>query len=72
MHPAIRAVLEDIGRGDWQQLAPRLHPYLHWRTEDGRALRGRRNVLAEVATRPPGSEPSSFELRDGQIYRWTS
>jgi hypothetical protein len=36
----------------------------------GRRLRGRENVLAEIRDRPPAAPPASYELRDGQIYRW--
>jgi hypothetical protein len=68
----LRAALHHIAQGDWDALTPYLHPYLHWRTADGRALRGRKHVLAELRERPPNGAPASAELRDGQIYRWTS
>jgi hypothetical protein len=68
----VRAVLDDAARGDWEALTPRLHPYLHWHTPDGRVLRGRRHVLAELRAQPPSAPPASHELRDGQIYRWAS
>jgi hypothetical protein len=48
-----------------------LHPYLHW-TEAGRTVRGRTKVLALLASRPALDPPDAVELRDGQIYRWTS
>ena len=63
-------VLDDLARGDLESLRLKLHPYLHWETPDGRVLRGRRNVLAELESHPPAEPPRDVELRDGQIYRW--
>jgi hypothetical protein len=60
-----------ISRGNWDELKPLLHPYLHWRCADGRVIRGRTNVLAYLAATPVGEPPQGHELRDGQIYRWT-
>ena len=65
-------VLDDLARGDLQALRVKLHPYLHWETADGRTIRGRRNVLAELESDPPAGPPRAFELRDDQIYRWLS
>ena len=49
-----------------------LHPYLHWTTADGDTVRGRDNVLTLLEARADGlRRPASYELRDGQIYRWT-
>ncbi|RZU48919.1 hypothetical protein EV385_0653 [Krasilnikovia cinnamomea] len=56
--------------GDVPALTALLHPYLHW-AEPGVRLRGRRNVLARLAVGPAPQPPTAFELRDGQIYRWT-
>ena len=57
---------------DWDQLRMLLHPYLHWTGVDGNTVRGRTKVLAMLAANPPNAvhQPSSVELRDGQIYRW--
>jgi hypothetical protein len=33
--------------------------------------RGRSKVLAHLAVNPLADLPTSWELRDGQIYRWT-
>jgi hypothetical protein len=33
-------------------------------------MRGRSNVLQWLAARPPTAPPASYELRDGQVYRW--
>lgn len=65
-----RDVLDDLARGDLESLRLKLHPYLHWETPDGRTIRGRRNVLAELEGGTPACEPRAVELRDGQIYRW--
>jgi SnoaL-like protein len=69
--PIVHDVLDAVERGDWATVKALLHPYLHWR-EPGVALRGRTKVLARLAESPPPSPPSTVELRDGQIYRWTS
>jgi hypothetical protein len=56
--------------GEWGDLRPLLHPYLHWRDRDVE-LRGRSKVLAhlqQVATPKP---PTEVEVRDGQVYRWS-
>ena len=56
---------------DWEALRLLLHPYLHWTRADGSTVRGRRNVLALLATAPTAPPPpTSVELRDHQIYRW--
>jgi hypothetical protein len=67
----VHDVLDAVEHGDWTTVKALLHPYLHWR-EPGVALRGRTKVLVRLAEAPPPSPPSSVELRDGQIYRWTS
>ena len=56
--------------GEWGELRPLLHPYLHF--DDGRtSVRGRAKLLAA----PPGltdaeAADRSVEIRDGQVYRW--
>jgi hypothetical protein len=67
----VQDVLEAVERQDWAGLKLLLHPYLHWR-EPGVAIRGRTKVLARLAEPPPPAPPSSYELRDGQVYRWTA
>jgi hypothetical protein len=64
-------VLDAVERGDWTTVKALLHPYLHWR-EPGVAIRGRTKVLVRLAESPPPRPPSMVELRDGQVYRWTS
>jgi hypothetical protein len=67
----VEAALAAIEERDWDRLEPILHPYVHWQTADGEAIRGRRNVLAKLPSSPTPVAPGSCELRDGQIYRWT-
>ena len=63
--------VDAIERRDWDRLKPLLHPYLHWTAGDGTTLRGRSQVMARLADARPPARPSSCELRDGQVYRWT-
>ncbi|MDT5027029.1 MAG: hypothetical protein QOE61_3455 [Micromonosporaceae bacterium] len=62
--------LNAVARGEWTTPRTVLPQYLHW-TEGGVTIRGRTKVLAHLAVRPVSSPPTSYELRDGQIYRWT-
>ncbi len=71
MDTVIRDVLDAVERQDWPQVRVLLHPYLHW-TEAGLILRGRNKVLALLAGRAALRPPVSYEVRDGQIYRWNS
>ena len=68
---AVEGFLAAAGQQDSQRVTLLLHPYLHWTTTEGQTLRGRRRVMERLAAGPPPAPPSSFELRDGQIYRWT-
>ena len=63
-------VVATLQHRDCERLKVLLHPYLHW-TEDGVTTRGRTKVLARLADAPSSGRPVSYELRDGQIYRWT-
>jgi hypothetical protein len=67
----VARVLDAVQRGDRVFLKEILHPYLHW-SADGVALRGRVNVLAHLAVSQDAAPPTSYELRDGQIYRWNN
>jgi len=67
----VREVLSAAERHDLPALKGLLHPYLHW-SEPRIELRGRVKVLARLAAAPPPGPPTMYELRDGQIYRWTS
>ena len=59
-----------IDAGEWGELRPLLHPYLHWR--DGEvALRGRTNVLRHLQQVPTPRPPTEVEVREGQVYRWS-
>jgi hypothetical protein len=55
--------------GEWGELRPLLHPYLHWADADV-SLRGRSNVLEHLQSHPTPRPPREVEIRDGQIYRW--
>ncbi len=59
-----------IEAGDWTAFAKLVHPYVHW-TEDGHTTRGRTKVMAELSHRG-AKAATSYELRDGQIYRWNA
>jgi hypothetical protein len=67
----VESALEAMRRRDWDRLLTILHPYIRWSAADGERLRGRRNVLAMLATSSVPAAPSDYELRDEQIYRWT-
>lgn len=71
MEQIVRDVLDAVGRQDWAVVKASLHPYLHW-SEPDVALRGRVKVMARLAAGPVPAAPDRCELRDGQIYRWTS
>jgi len=66
----VGVVLAASAARDWPTVRAHLHPYVHWRGADGRLLRGRTNVLALLEHAHRLAPPSSYELRDGQIYRW--
>jgi hypothetical protein len=69
MDPIIRDVLSAVARQDQPALKVLLHPYVHW-DEPRISIRGRVKVLARLAAAPAPGPPASYELRDGQIYRW--
>ena len=54
--------------GEWGELRPLLHPYLHF-SDGAVSLRGRSNVLAQLREHP-AKPPTEVEVRDGQVYRW--
>ncbi|NMO56346.1 nuclear transport factor 2 family protein [Actinoplanes sp. TBRC 11911] len=71
MDRIVAEVIDAAARDDRAALIALLHPYLHW-TEAGRTLRGRNNVFARLEAGPPLTAPASYELRDGQVYRWNA
>ncbi|WP_433297062.1 hypothetical protein ACQPZQ_17615 [Pseudonocardia sp. CA-142604] len=71
MDQVVLAVLAAAERQDWPTVRLLLHPYLHW-TQDGVALRGRTTVMARLTAQPHLTAPATYELRDGQVYRWTA
>jgi hypothetical protein len=70
MDDVVANTLDAVARGDWRRVREVLHPYLHWSGRTGQTVRGRNNVVLFLQTSPPLLPPLSFELRDGQIYRW--
>ncbi len=69
----VERVLTAVADHDRPVLQQLLHPYLHW-TLDGVTTRGRNRVLALLDTTGRSGArrpPTSVELRDGQVYRWT-
>ena len=58
-----------MDRGEWGELRPLLHPYLHF-DDGGTSLRGRSNVLQHLPSVPTPRPPREVEIRDGQVYRW--
>lgn len=72
MDTVVREALEAAARRDWDALGLKLHPYVRWKPASGKLLNGRKTVLAMLVDSPLPSAPSAYELRDGQIYRWTA
>ena len=71
MDRVVADVLEAHERREWERLRLLLHPYLHWTDAAGSTLRGRTNVLARLTdSAAPLAAPQTYELRDGQVYRW--
>jgi hypothetical protein len=57
---------------DWARLRLLLHPYVHWSDAAGE-VRGRTNALTHLAKgHAVDAPPARYEIRDGQIYRWTA
>ncbi|WP_306361580.1 nuclear transport factor 2 family protein [Nocardia sp. CC227C] len=75
MDQTVTAILGAIEADDWTTFAKLVHPYVHW-SENGRITRGRTRVMAMLAGRPHHGDSTpparAYELRDGQVYRWTS
>lgn len=70
MDAVVARALAALSAGDDVEIRETLHPYLHFTRADGRVIRGRSRMLAELDGTLPVA-PASVELRDGQIYRWT-
>jgi len=66
----VELAVDAMGRRDWEMVQRLLHPYVRW-SVGGTAIRGRTRVLAHLETAPTPGPPASYELRDGQIYRWS-
>jgi hypothetical protein len=72
MDSVVSDVVAAAARQDWDTLRLKLHPYVRWKLASGKTLNGRNAVLAMLAKSPPPRQPAAYELRDGQIYRWTA
>jgi hypothetical protein len=71
MDDLVQNALDAIERRDWGLLRRVLHPYIQW-TENGSRIRGRTKVLAHLAIHTVANPPTSYEVRDGLVYRWTT
>jgi hypothetical protein len=69
MEGLIERALEAIGQRDWASLRLVLHPYVRWQDGDT-SIRGRTKVMGHLRVHPQVQPPGSWEVRDGQIYRW--
>jgi hypothetical protein len=70
MDEVIGHVLNAAEQRDWERLRSLLHPHLHWSDASGVTVRGRTKVLSRLTRTPRLGAPRSYELRDGQVYRW--
>jgi hypothetical protein len=69
LEPPAAAAWAAIDAGEWHDVRPLLHPYLHF--QDGTVtLRGRNAVLEHLRSHPTPKPPVAVEVRDGQLYRW--
>lgn len=59
-----------IDESDWARLSPLLHPDVHWQDRSV-VLRGRLDVLSHLRQVPTPRPPTSVEVREGQVLRWT-
>ena len=66
----VMAAWDAIDQSDWARLSPLLHPHLHWQ-DRSTVLRGRLDVLSHLRSVPTPRPPTTVEVRDGQIHRWT-
>ena len=55
----------------WDDPRRLLHPQVCWTDRHGE-FRGRAQVLDQLRAVPVPSPPSAIEVRDGQLYRWSS
>ena len=55
--------------GEWGELRPLLHPYLHCTTAHRRSADASK-VLAHLHHLADRKPPREVEIRDGQVYRW--
>ena len=67
----VAAAWAALDAGDWGELRPLLHPYLHWQRPARRAAR-RGQGAGPPHDIPTPRPPTEVEIRDGQVYRWWS
>jgi hypothetical protein len=70
MEPPTAAAWNAVDSGEWDELRGLLHPYVHF-TDGTVALRGRTQVLAHLRSHPTPKPPTTVEIRDCQVYRWS-
>jgi len=56
---------------NWPRVEELLHPSVHWQDSDG-VVRGRSSVLRHLTGSDSVAPAASWELRDGQVYRWNA
>jgi limonene-1,2-epoxide hydrolase len=71
MDDPVGRVVAALESRDWDAVRPLLHPYLRWTDRTGQTIQGRTKVLALLRRTARTGPPARYELRDGQIYRWT-
>ena len=59
-----------IEAGEWGEVRPRLHPRVTWRDGD-LTMEGRSDVLDHLQNHPTPKPPTTVEVRDGQVSRWS-
>jgi hypothetical protein len=70
MEPPAAAAWAAIDVGEWDDVRRLLHPYVHFQAGDV-TLRGRDAVLDHLRSHPTPKPPTTVEVRDGQLYRWS-
>ena len=59
-----------VEQQDWGELRPLLHPQVRFRDGDIEVV-GRSRLLAHLADHPTPRPPTSVEVCDGRVRRWT-
>ena len=64
------AVWAAIEAEEWHEVQAGLHPRVVWRDRE-LALEGRSEVLDHLRNHPTPRPPTTVEICDGQVWRWT-